>query len=176
MGNAKTIYPSLSGKNSACVSDIRSYCWLLKDTVDDEKVQIHVHVETWNSHLLTFFVFKPLSWSFIDTSWAAHLWVGNAKTIYPSLNGKNSACVSDIRSYCWFNVKMHHRWWQGANFDTVFTSLNFFVQALSWSFIDTSWAVHLWVGNAKTIYPSLNGKNSACVSDIRSHGWLLKAP
>ena len=53
-----------------------------------------------NSHHLTFLVLV-LSWSFIDTSWAAHLWVGNAKTIYPSLNGKNSACVSDIRSYDW---------------------------------------------------------------------------
>ena len=64
-------------------------------------------------------------------------------------------------------VVSHHRWWQDANF-------NFFVGALIWSFIDTSWAAHLWVGNAKTIYPSLSGKNSACVSDIRSYGWLLK--
>ena len=37
-------------KNSACVSDIRSYGWLLKDTIDDNKVQIL----TWNSHRLTF--------------------------------------------------------------------------------------------------------------------------
>ena len=54
MGNAKTIYPSLSGKNSACVSDVRSYRCLhvhvFKDTIDDDKVQIL----TWNLHHLTF--------------------------------------------------------------------------------------------------------------------------
>ena len=52
MGNAKTIYPSLNGKNSASVSDVRSYGCLhvFKDTIDNDKVQIL----TWNLHHLTF--------------------------------------------------------------------------------------------------------------------------
>ena len=53
MENAKTIYPSLSGQNSACVSDT---IWLIvKYTIDDDKMQIL----TWNSHYLTF-LFKHL--------------------------------------------------------------------------------------------------------------------
>ena len=71
-------------------------------------------------------------------------------------------------------LKRHHKWWQGANRDAEFTSLNFFC-------LSTFMIIH-WheLGS-----PSLGGKHqnylsviewkkSACVSDIRSYCWLFK--
>ena len=56
--------------------------------------------------------------------------MGNAKAIYPSLNGKNSACVIDDDKVQILTWNSHH----------------------TGSFID-------YLGNAKAIYPSLSGKN-----------------
>ena len=67
-----------------------------KDTIDDtcKKVQILTQF----SHHLTL-LFKYFHDHSLTEVGLPIFRVGNAKTIYPSLNGKNNACVSDVRSY-----------------------------------------------------------------------------